>query len=114
MSIHVRPSEEAEAQMKIERRNSSIVSIFISVSVIVLIFLVLGYFLIPNIPKPIEGFIVQSVPKEDVTPIKPEKVNNPSRSKPSAPPSSAFQQRNIVSLTTDLISIPVVDINPRT
>lgn len=108
MSIHAHLSEEAQASLNAQKRNSTISSIVISVLVIVILFLVLGIFLLPSIAKP-DGPGVTWVPGDDRKDPVVEKplVRTTLRQNPS-PPSHAMT-RVLVANTVSNSAIPVPD-----
>ncbi len=112
MSLHIKLSKEAEAEFQRQKRNSSILSVLISVSLIVLIFLVMGYFLLPIIiQKPEAEIVCIYYPDDKPDKPVPPKIKNSLRGNPSAP---SFTANNaIVSQTPSDISIPTVDVDVR-
>jgi hypothetical protein len=110
MSIHAHLSEEAQARLNAQKRNSTISSIVISALVVVLIFLVLGIFLLPEIVKTQDGFGARYIrpPDEPEGPDKP-KVKVPTAQKPAAP--SDTMTRVVLANTFSSISIPTPDID---
>ena len=114
MSIHAHLSEEAQASLHAQKRNSTISSIVISVLVIVILFLALGIFLLPEIVKPSKDFEARyERPVEKPDDIDKPTVKNPTKQPPAAPrdPMSRVIAVNI----TSPMAIPVpdaVDVNP--
>lgn len=109
MSIHAQISEEAQASLNAQKRNSTISSVVISVLVIILIFLVLGIFLLPNILKETPTIVTYTASLNDETEIQQQKVNNQIQRKPSAPANS--MTKVIAANTTSPTAIPVPDID---
>ncbi|MFK7849411.1 MAG: hypothetical protein AB8D78_00405, partial [Akkermansiaceae bacterium] len=112
MSIHAHLSEEAQAQLRAQKRNSTISSIIISILVIVLIFLVLGIFLLPNIIKESPTIVTYTASLAEETEIQEKKVKNQIQKKPSAPTHS--MSKVIASTNTSPTAIPVPDIEVTT
>ena len=109
MSIHAHLSEEAQARLNAQRRNSTISSIIISVLVIVLIFLVLGIFLLPNILKETPTIVTYAASLNEENEVQVKKVNNQIQRKPSAPSNS--MTKVIAANTVSPTAIPVPDID---
>ena len=109
MSIHAQLSEEAQARLNAQKRNSTISSIVISVLVIVLIFLVLGIFLLPNIYKENPTIVTYSASLTEDTDVNVKKVNNQIQRKPSAPTNS--MAKVIAANSSSPTAIPVPDID---
>ncbi len=110
MSIHAQISEEAQARLNAQKRNSTISSIVISVLVIVLIFLVLGIFLLPNIIKETPTIVTYSASLNDDTQIQERKVSNQIQRKPSAPTNSMTKVIAANSSSPTAIPVPDVDV----
>ncbi len=109
MSIHAQLSEEAQARLNAQKRNSTISSIVISILVIVLIFLVLGIFLLPNIYKENPTIVTYSASLTEDTDVNVKKVNNQIQRKPSAPTNS--MAKVIAANSSSPTAIPVPDID---
>ena len=109
MSIHAQLSEEAQARLDAQKRTSTISSIVISVLVIVMIFLVLGIFLLPNIVKENPTIVTYSASLTDETEVNQKKINNQIQRKPSAPTNS--MAKVIAANTSSPTAIPVPDID---
>ncbi len=107
MSLHAQLSPEALARLNAQKRNSTISSIAISVLTIVLIFLVLGLFLLDRIVKEAPVPIVYQAPEEEeiTEDPKPKKTLD---KKPT--PSSTSMAKVITSVATADVAIPVPDI----
>ena len=110
MSIHARLSEEAQARLNAQKRNSTISSIVISVMVIVLIFLVLGIFLLPNILKETPTIVTYSASLNEETEVQQQKVNKQIQRKPSAPTSSMTKVIAANTASPTAIPVPEVDV----
>lgn len=110
MSIHIKPSEEAAAELRKQQRNSSVFSIIISALVIALIFLVLGLIALQSIPiKKEHDFVVRTVKSSDEPDPDPPKVRISTSSLPSSP--SARANNVIVTISPSALSIPSVDVD---
>ncbi|MEK6231795.1 MAG: terpene cyclase/mutase family protein [Luteolibacter sp.] len=106
MSIHAHLSEEAQARLNAQKRNSTISSIVISALVVAIIFLVLGIFLLPALEPPVTG--VTWVEREKKEPkIEKPKVKTTLRQNPS-PPAHAMTRVLVVNKIS-LTAIPVLD-----
>jgi len=99
-------------QLRAQKRNSTISSIVISVLVIVLIFLVLGIFLLPNIINESPTIVTYAASLDEQTDIQEKKVKNKIPKKPSAPASS--MAKVIASNSSSATAIPVPDIEVTT
>ena len=94
MSIHAKLSPEAEARLAAQRRNSSITSAVIALLVVVIIGLVLGFFLLPNLAKETPVIVTyQGTVVEETEQVK-EKVKTSIQRKPSSPSSSMACRSN--------------------
>lgn len=108
MSIHAHLSEEAQKRLAAQKRTSTISSIVVAIMVIVLIALVLGFFLIPNISKEVPAIVTYKSNSIDDDQVQEKKVQNQIQRKPSAPPNS--QVKVIASTTPSQTSIPVPEV----
>lgn len=107
MSIHAQLSEEAQQRLEKQRRISTISSFLIAIMTIVLIALVLGFFLLPNLGKDdVQIVTYQSNSADETEPVA-EKVKTNVQRKPTAPSSAPV--KTIVASTTSPTSIPTVD-----
>ena len=109
MSIHAQLSEEAQARLTAQKRTSTISSLVISFLVIVMIFLVLGIFLLPNIIKENPTIVTYSASLAEEPDLNVKKINNQVQRKPSAPTNS--MAKVIAANTTSPTAIPVPDID---
>jgi hypothetical protein len=108
MSLHVPISPEAVQRLRVQRRNSTIASIFISVLSIALIALVLALILLPSLmrePAVIFGYQAPAAIKDD----REQKKITPQRSRPAAP-SAAAASRVITANTPAPLALEVPDI----
>lgn len=108
MSIHAKPNPEVEVRLAAQRRNSSIASAIIALLVIVIVGLVLGFFLLPNMIKETPVIVTYQTNATPETDPVPEKVKTAVQRKPSAPSSSMVKV--IASASVSDISIPVPDV----
>lgn len=109
MSIHIAPNAEAQARLARDKRNSTFVSVVVSMLVIVLIFLTLGIFFLPNMltgPPTIVTYKAQVIEDNQQ---QQKKVTSSVKRKPSAPSSSPV--RVIVSNSVSPVSIPVPEVS---
>lgn len=110
MSIHAHLSEEAQARLENQQRNSTITSFIIAILVIVMITLVLSYFLLPQVFKSTDEIVVtRELPKIE-KPDKPPTINNQLKRNPTPPSSSPSSVKTLVAHTLSAISIPVPDV----
>ncbi|MGJ8642091.1 MAG: vWA domain-containing protein [Luteolibacter sp.] len=109
MSLHAELSQEARQGLARQKRNSTIASVVISTLVIMLIFLTLGIFLLPDIVVENPTIVTYSANSVEEKPEERKKVSTTIQRKPSAPSSS--QAPVIASTSASPLSIPVVDMN---
>lgn len=107
MSIHVKLSPEAQARLAAQRRNSSITSAVISLLIVVIIGLVLGFFLLPNFVKETPVIVTYASSLDEEQKVQEKKVTNKVTRKPSSPSSS--MAKVIAANTVSNVSIPVPD-----
>ena len=110
MSIHAHLSEEAQARLNAQRRNSTISSIIIAILVIVLISLVLGIFLLPNIIKETPTIVTYAASLNEETEQQSKKVNTQIQRKPSAPSNSMTKVIASNSVSPTAIPVPEIDV----
>ena len=109
MSIHAQLSPEALARLQAQRRNSTISSLVIAFLTVVLIALLLGVFLLPNLVKDIPVIVTyESSLIEETDPLE-KKVNTSMERKVSAPSSS--MAKVITANTASPTAIPVPDVD---
>ncbi len=108
MSIHAKISEEAQARLAAQKRTSTISSVIVSILTIVLVALILGVVLLPNIVKESPTIVTyKGTDLADDAPD-PQKVKIAIQKKPTAPSSS--QVKVIAAATASATSIPVPDV----
>jgi hypothetical protein len=108
MSIHATLSPQVQERLEAQKRNSTLVSIILSLLTVALIALLLAFYLLPQIIKTTD-MIVMIHPaqiEEEPTP-KPKKFNR-SVTKPSSSSSSA---RFLTAMTSSHTAIPVPDVD---
>lgn len=107
MSIHVEISEEARQKLAREKRISTISSFIIAIMTLVLIALILGFFLLPNLGKEdVQIVTYKSNSADEEEPVA-EKVKTNVQRKPTAPSNAPV--KTIVASTSSPTSIPTVD-----
>lgn len=105
MSIHAKLSPEAQARLAAQRRNSTIGSGVIALLVVIIIGLVLGFFLLPNITKEIPVIVTYASSLDEEKEVQEKKITNKVQRKPSSPSSS--MAKVIAANTVANVSIPV-------
>lgn len=107
MSLHSKPTPEALRYLRIQRRASTITSLFIAIGAIALLTLILSLFLLPSLFKesPVIITYQANTPEEKQAEVK--KVQTKVSRKPSAP--SSTMARVIASNAVSPITIPVPD-----
>ena len=109
MSLHAELSTEARLRLERQQRNSTISSIVISLLVIILVGLILGWYLIPNLAKESHDFVYVTAPIDPDPPIEGPKFPTSLDRKPTSP--SQSMAKLLAATTTSPISIPVPDID---
>jgi hypothetical protein len=112
MSLHAELNEEAAMRLRTYRRNSVISSLVISVLTLVLIGLVLGIFLLPNLVKESPEIIVYQTSMTEETEQVEEKVQRTTERKPSSP--SSTQTKVMVANTASPTTVPVPEVDVST
>jgi hypothetical protein len=107
MSIHVEISEEAQQKLAKEKRISTISSFVVAIMTIVLIALILGFFLLPNLGKDDTQIVTYKSNTADEEEPVAEKVKTNVQRKPTAPSNAPV--KTIVATTASPTSIPTVD-----
>lgn len=107
MSIHAPLKPEALERLHKQRRNSTISSLVISILTVVVIALILGIFLLPNILKETPVIVTYASSLEEQTEVQQKKVTTKVMRKPSSPSSS--MARVIAANTQSAVSVPVPD-----
>ncbi len=105
MSIHAQLSPEALQRLQQQRRNSTISSFVVAVLFVVLIALILGIFLLPNISKEVPVIVTYASSLEEENKVEQKKVTTKVMRKPSSPSSS--MAKVIAANTQSPTSIPV-------
>ena len=105
MSIHAQLSPETLQRLQQQRRNSTISSFVVAVLFIVLLALILGIFLLPNISKEVPVIVTYASSLDEETKVEEKKVTTKVMRKPSSPSSS--MAKVIAANTQSPTSIPV-------
>jgi hypothetical protein len=105
MSIHAQLSPEALQRLQQQRRNSTISSFVVAILFVVLIALILGIFLLPNISKEVPVIVTYASSLDEETKVEEKKVTTKVMRKPSSPSSS--MAKVIAANTQSPTSIPV-------
>ena len=107
MSLHAEISDEARQKLAKQKRISTISSFLVAIMTLVLVALILGFFLLPNLGKDETQIVTyQSTSADDEEP-QAEKVKTNVQRKPTAPSSAPV--KTIVAATASPTSIPTVD-----
>lgn len=107
MSLHVEISDEARQKLAKEKRISTITSCVIAIMTLLLIALILGFFLLPNLGKEdVQIVTYKSNTIDEDEPVA-EKVKTNVQRKPTAPSNAPV--KTIVASTSSPTSIPTVD-----
>lgn len=112
MSIHAQLSDEAQARLDAQKRNSTILSMVIAGLSIVLILLVLGLLLLPAVVTETPTIVTYSSSITEDPDIREKKVNSQIQQKPSAPSNS--MARVIASNAQSNVAIPVPEMDMNT
>jgi hypothetical protein len=111
MSIHVQISEEAQQSLRKQQRNSTLLSIFVSILVLVLIGGILGLFLLPNILTVTPTIITYEASIEDDVATEFTKPEQKVKSKPAAASQNTAKVLAVASNNSQAsIPVPVVDV----
>lgn len=108
MSLHAQLSPEAQQQLAARQRNSTLLSIVISLLVIVLLGLILAFIFLPSLIKETPVIVSYSSSVAQDENLEAKKVTNQVERKPSAPSSS--MAKVIAANTTSPTAVPVPDI----
>lgn len=109
MSLHADLSPEALERLHAQRRNSTISSVVIAVLTVVLIALILGVFLLPQMVRETPTIVTYESNLTEETNLEEKKVTTSTERKPSSPSSS--MAKVITANTTSPTSIPVPDVD---
>ena len=107
MSIHAQLSPEAIARLQQQRRNATISSFVVSILSVVLVALILGIFLLPNIVKEIPVIVTYTSNVSEETEVQEKTVITNTLRKPSSP--SNAMAKVIASNTQSPTAVPVPD-----
>lgn len=108
MSIHAKLSPEALQRLQKQRRTSTISSIVVSILSVVLIALILGIFLLPNITKETPVIVTYASSLDEEEKVEKKKVTTKVMRKPSSPSSS--MAKVIAASIQSPTSIPVPEV----
>jgi hypothetical protein len=111
MSLHAQLSPEALEKLHAQRRNSTISSIVIAFLVVVLIALVLGVFLLPNLVKESPTIVTYESNLNEDTDLEVKKVQTNTNRKPSSPTSSMAKVITANTASPTAVPVPDVDIS---
>ena len=107
MSLHAEISEEARQRLAKQQRISTISSFLVAVMTLVLVALILGFFLLPNLGKDETQIVTYQSNSTDDEEPQAEKVKTNVQRKPTAPSNAPV--KTIVAATASPTSIPTVD-----
>ncbi len=107
MSLHVRLSAEAQAKLERDKRNSTLLSIVSAAITLIVIFCLLGFWLLPKIEDVGPEIVVISSPEKETPPDPYPDRPTPTRQNPS-PPANPLS-RVIVSHAVSHVSLPTID-----
>ena len=112
MSIHAQLSEEALQALQRQKRNSTISSIVIAALTIVLIFLILGLFLLDNYVRETPTIVTYAATLDEEQQLDERKVTTQLQRQPASP--SSAQAKVIAASTASPTAIPVPEIEVTT
>ena len=112
MSLHANLSPEALQRIQAQKRNSTISSVVIALLAVVLIALILGVFLLPNLVKETPTIVTYESNLNEETEVQEKKVQTSMDRKPSSPSSS--MAKVITANTASPTAIPVPDVDVST
>ena len=107
MSIHAQLSPEALERLKQQQRNATISSFVVSILTVVLVALILGIFLLPNIVKETPVIVTYASNVSEESEVQERKVTTKVMRKPSSPSSS--MAKVIAANTQSPTAVPVPD-----
>jgi hypothetical protein len=108
MSIHATLSPQAQERLEAQKRNSTLVSIILSLLTVALIALLLAFYLLPQIVKTTDVIVMIHPAPIEVEPTPTPKKISRSVTKPSSSSSSA---RVLTAMTSSHTAIPVPEVN---
>ncbi len=114
MSIHARPSPEAEANLDAQRRSSMITGFVIAVLSVILLLLVLFFILLPSIEIGSPIIVNYTSGSEEETVLEEKRINREVSPKPAAPSSAMAKviTSNVPAPTA--VPVPEIDAVPAT
>ena len=115
MSLHAQLSPEAEEQLRAQKRNSTISSVFISFLIIILLALVLAFIFLPSLFVESPTIVTYNSGAPDEEELEKKEINNQIKRQPSAPSSSMAKVIASTTPSPTAIPVPEVDVpNPST
>lgn len=108
MSIHATLSPQVQERLEAQKRNSTLVSIILSLLTVALIALLLAFYLLPQIIKTTDMIVMIHPAQIEEEPTPTPKKFNRSVTKPSSSSSSA---RVLTAMTSSHTAIPVPDVD---
>ena len=115
MSLHAQLSPEAEEQLRAQKRNSTVSSIFISMLVIILLALIMAFIFLPSLFVESPTIVTYNSGAPDEEELEKKEINNQIKRQPSAPSSSMAKVIASTTPSPTAIPIPEVDVpNPST
>ncbi len=108
MSIHATLSPQVQERLEAQKRNSTLVSIILSLLTVALIALLLAFYLLPQIIKTTDMIVMIHPAQIEEEPTPTPKKFNSSVTKPSSSSSSA---RVLTAMTSSHTAIPVPDVD---
>lgn len=112
MSLHAELTPEARERLHAQQRNSTISSVLIAMLMVVLIALILGVFLLPNLVRETPTIVTYESSLDEDTNLEEKKVQTSMDRKPSSPSSS--MSKVIAANTTSPTAVPVPDVEVTT
>lgn len=110
MSLHAKLSPEAMARLQVQKRNSTISSLLISILFLVLLGLILSLFLLPKTHKEEVVIVTYSYDQEQMKPD-PKPIKETVKKKPSSPSSSVTTVITSAAMADVSIPVPEVEVS---
>jgi len=110
MSIHAQLSPEALAKLHRQKRNSTISSIVISMLTIILLALLLGIYLLPQLVKETPTIVTYAASLNEEAQVEQKKVTNTVQKKPSSPSSAMAKVIAANNVSPTAVPVPDVDV----
>ena len=112
MSLHAELSQEVLQRLHAQRRNSTISSIVIAALVVLLVALILGVFLLPELVRESPTIVTYQANLNEEPETEEQKVQLNTDRKPPSPPSS--MAKVIAASTTSPTAVPVPNVDVTT